>query len=69
MLSNDLPGLRSLYLEYGCGEIVQYPITPGSIECALQKIFNNYENYSIGSRNFYGSVDFKDITSEILNSI
>lgn len=69
MLSNDLPGLRSLYLEYGCGEIVQYPITPGSIECALQKIFNNYENYSIGSRNFYGSVDFKGITSEILNSI
>lgn len=69
MLSNDLPGLRSMYLEYGCGEIVQYPITPNSIVNALLRIFNNYENYSKGAHHFYSSVDFKGIVSEILNSL
>lgn len=69
MLSNDLPGLKSMYLEYGCGEIVQYPITPNSIINALLRIFNNYENYSKGAHHFYSSVDFKGIVSEILNSL
>ena len=69
MLSNDLPGLRSMYLEYGCGVIVHYPITPNSIVNALLRIFNNYENYSKGAHHFYSSVDFKGIVSEILNSL
>lgn len=67
MLSNDIPGLHYIYLEYQCGECIPYPMTPTSIKDTILKIFDNYESYSQGARNYYNSVDMKYLVSQILN--
>lgn len=69
MLSNDLPGLKVIYDEFHCGQIVPYPITSEAIKNTLLNILEHHENFSEGSRRFYDSVDFKAIVSRILQRL
>lgn len=69
MISNDLPGLKAMYHEFNCGRVVPYPITPTSIVNTISDIMNDYERISEGSKNFYNSVNVKEIVTKILSAI
>ena len=66
MISNDLPGLHSIFREYNCGECVDYPITPSKIAMKIKQIRESYTKYSDGSRTYYESVSISDIIERIL---
>lgn len=66
MVSNDVPGLYYIYMEYKCGECISYPLTPGGIKKAILKIFDNYEMYSQGAYNYYNSINIANIINKIL---
>lgn len=65
MISNDLPALKNIFQEFRCGEVVDYPLTSLRIKDALNKIFQNYEDYKHGADNFYNSVDCQEIIAGI----
>lgn len=67
MISNDIPGLSYIYLEYKCGECVPYPMSALNIERAILKIFGNYEAYSKGAISYYNSVNLQCIIMDILS--
>lgn len=67
MLSNDIPALKYTYLEYGCGECVEYPITVDSICSTINKISADYERYRNGALKFFDSVNPKDIIRNIIS--
>lgn len=69
MISNNVPGLKYIFEEFHCGEVIEYPITPTNIVKVLNKIFNNYDDYVDGARNYYDSVDLKEIVSNILSEV
>lgn len=69
MISNNVPGLKYIFKQYHCGEVIEYPITPTNIVKVLNKIFNNYDDYVDGARNYYDSVDLKEIVSNILSEV
>lgn len=67
MISNDIPALRYTYLEYGCGECIGYPITASNIADTIQKISNNYNQYSDGAIKFFNSVNPEEIINDIIS--
>lgn len=69
MISNDLPGLKTMYEKYNCGKIVPYPITPESIKNVVLDIFNDWKDYSHGSKTFYKAVNVKEIVANILKNL
>lgn len=69
MLSNDLPGLKTIYDNFHCGQIVPYPITSESIKNVLLNIFENHNELAEGAYRFYNSVDFKLIVNKILQRL
>ena len=66
MISNDIPGLHYIYMEYRCGVSIQYPMTIQNIQDAIIKAFDNYEMYSKGALLYYNSVDMKKLIKNIL---
>lgn len=66
MISNDLPGLNTIFKIYGCGVSIDYPITSDKISAKVLSIFENYENYSRGAKRYYDSVNIENIIKEIL---
>lgn len=69
MIANDVPGLRNIFDNYKCGEIVCYPLTAQNIKNKLVKLFDNYDTYSKGSLDYYNSVDLKKIMEGIIKTI
>jgi len=69
MISNNIPGLKYIFNEYHCGELVDYPITPESIVKVLQKLFDDYNGYSKGAKQYFDSVDLIQIVRDILQKI
>lgn len=67
MISNDLPGISSIFNEYHCGEVVQYPINENNIKEAINNIFNNYDHYKGNSKKYYDSINLKSIIKDILS--
>lgn len=67
MISNDIPGLHYIYLEYKCGECIPYPMTSQHIEDTIENICRHYDVYSQGGISYYNSVDFKQILINILD--
>lgn len=66
MLSNDVPALMSAFKEYNCGEVVTYPMTPDKISEKIEYILNNYNEYSVGAKAYYDSVDIIKIVNDII---
>lgn len=67
MISNDLPGITSIFKEYHCGEAVQYPINEKNIKESISKIMNNYDLYKGNSKKYYDSINLKIIIKNILS--
>lgn len=67
MISNDIPALKYTYMEYGCGECINYPITAEAIVATINKIFGNYEHYKSGALNYFNSVEPEKIIKEIVS--
>lgn len=67
MISNDIPGLHYIYLQYKCGECIPYPISTQYIEETIKKIRDDYKRYSQGAITYYKSVDLKQIVTNILD--
>lgn len=67
MISNDVPALKYIYMEYGCGECVTYPVTAEKISKKIVMIFNNIDKYKENAMNYYNSVDIKNVVNEILS--
>lgn len=69
MISNDLPGIKSIFNEYKCGKIVEYPICKNNIKETIIKIFENYNTIKGKSKQYYDSIDIKSIIYNIVSSI
>lgn len=69
MISNDFPGLKAIYHEFNCGRVVPYPITLASIVNVISDIMENYDKISEGSKEFYNSVNVRDIVKDILQNV
>lgn len=67
MISNDIPGLYYLFMQYGCGEVIQSPMTTESICKTIEEIQMNYSEYSLGAKSYYESVDVKQLIASILS--
>ena len=69
MISNDIPGLRYIFNEYKSGPCIDYPMTAERIKEAIERVFDSYELFSKGSRDYYDSVDIKEIVSSVLRQL
>lgn len=67
MISNDIPGLYYIFMQYKCGEVVCQPMITSRIKAAIEKIYANYVNYSSSALHYYDSVDIKKIINSILS--
>ena len=65
MIGSDVPGLASAFKDGDMGFTVDG--TPESIAAAVRSIDADYERYSANSREYYKSVDVKQIVSEIID--
>lgn len=66
MISNDIPGLKSIFDTYHCGKVVEYPITPEKIREGICQIFSDYSSYVVGSKSYYNSIDVVEIVKHII---
>ncbi len=69
MLSNDIPGLTSIYSLFNCGKAVPSPITPENIATEVLNIERHYNELSEGSLKYYNSVDFKKKALQMLEDL
>lgn len=69
MIANNVPGLKYIFDEYHCGEVIEYPITPSLIIEALYKLFSNYDSYAEGAARYYNSIDLVEVVKKILYQI
>lgn len=67
MISNDIPALKYAYLEYGCGECIEYPMTTENISKTINKVMDNLEQYRQGAHNYFDSVDTESIIKNIID--
>ena len=67
MISNDIPGLHYLFMQYGCGETVCSPMTTEAICKAIGQIQAHYADYASGAKRYYESVDVKKLIASILS--
>lgn len=67
MISNDLPGISSIFNEYKCGKIVPYPMSKDNVKEGLDFIFSHYEDYNGNSKKYYDSIDLRSIISDIIS--
>lgn len=65
MIGNDLPALKSMFLEYHNGISLQ-KMKKDEIKKTIKKIEMDYKQYSNYSQIFFNSVDIKNIVHEIL---
>ena len=65
MISNDLPALREMFMEYNNGICLEN-LKKSSIKKAIQDISKNYDLYSKESLRLFDSVDIKEIVKYIL---
>lgn len=65
MIGNDLPALRSMFLEFKNGCCVKN-LEKDEIKEAILKIDSSYEKYSSASKVFYDSIDINDTISQII---
>lgn len=63
MVGSDVPGLASEFNRNGIGVVAN---TPSEVVNAVERIDSEYEEYSKKSKQFFASVDFKKIVSDIL---
>ena len=66
MISNDIPGLYYLFMQYGCGEVVPSPMSPAAIRHTIEHIYDHYDRYSACAKAYYNSVDIKRLINEVL---
>lgn len=69
MIGNDIPGLKYVFSEYKCGEILQGSITPQKIVETIIKIENHYNNYSDGALKLNDSVNIEKTISDIIQEL
>lgn len=65
ILSNDLPGLKTIFEKYHSGISVK---TEEEIKVAIKMISMDYSSFSRGALNMYDDVDLKDLLSKILEN-
>lgn len=66
MISNDVPALKYSFMEYHCGECVDYPMSKKGIVATIKKISCNYQAYRDGAIKYYESIDPQDIVLKII---
>ena len=66
MLSNDLPALRSHFLEYGDGVALR-TTDRESVKRSILEIGENHEQYSENAKRFFESYDYGEAVKTILN--
>lgn len=67
MISNDIPALKYVFLEYHCGECIPYPMSTENILNVIMKVMNNHSDYQKGALNYYDSVDVASIIDSVIN--
>lgn len=65
MLGNDIPGLSLVFNKYNCGKSVKQ-IKADEIYSTILMIEKNYENMSKNSRQFYESIDIKNVVADVI---
>lgn len=67
MISNDIPGLYYIFMQYECGEVVRHPMTTTGIKATIEKIYTDYDKYASGALRYYRSVDIEEIIKSVLS--
>ena len=67
MLGSDVPGLSSIFRENNIG-IVSDSDDPISIANGVRAIESDYEAISASSREFYNSINMKELVSRVLDN-
>lgn len=67
MIGNDIPGLHYPFLEFNCGETIDYPMSPQKIKSTVTHILENYKEYSQGAKNLYDSVNIEATVRQIID--
>jgi len=69
MISNNVPGLNSIFKLYHCGLTINYPITPEAIVSTIKSLYADYDYFSKGAKLYYDSVDLIGIIKGIIEDI
>lgn len=67
MLGSDVPGLSSIFTARGIG--MTSASDPKSIAKGISALWDNYEEVSSRSREYYETVDFRRIVADIIESV
>lgn len=67
-IGNDIPGLVDTIQRFEAGECVQWDDVC-AIEGAIQKIYQNYDEYDKRATNFYDQTDCYNIMERVINDI
>lgn len=68
MISNDIPGLHYVFHRYHCGECIEYPLSVRGIISAVKQISDHYDEYAVGAKSYYESIDLPSIVEKILEA-
>lgn len=68
MISNDIPGLYYPFRLYNCGYCIKYPMTVEQVKKTIGEVFEHYDALSKGAKEFYKSINIKNIVEEIIQS-
>ena len=66
MIANDVPGLKYIFSQYGCGEVVDYPLKAQEIVEKIHAIEMHYPEYANNARKYYDSIQLPSIIKQII---
>ena len=66
MIANDIPGLKYIFSQYQCGEVVEYPLKAQEIVEKIHTIEIHYPEYANNARKYYDSIQLPIIIQEIV---
>ena len=66
MIANDVPGLKYIFSQYGCGEVVDYPLRVREIVNKIHQIEKHYDEFAGNARKYYDSIQLAPIIQQIV---
>ena len=66
MIANDIPGLKYIFSQYRCGEVVDYPLKVQEIVEIIHQIEKHYNEYANHARAYYDSIQLASIVKQII---
>ena len=66
MIANDIPGLKYIFSQYRCGEVMEFPLKVQEIVAKIHQIEEHYDEYAGNARKYYDSIQLATIVKQII---